>query len=205
METEVPQVAAAGKKKQANKRTGARKKTSTISDTSESEAEIAVDDDDDEDFGVEEIPVPVAAAGKKGGKKAAAAPKQPAAAKKRGPAKKQQQPQGIGQKLLTEMLKPTGSSPEKKVRKMRASPFNKKSGSMLGKVGVPQVESTVSEELSGSPSTSDDIEEVAEVVPKKARPQRANRNQTRYVLSDTESEKATDDSDFDQDQDEDED
>ncbi|KAH7570640.1 hypothetical protein ACOSQ2_019276 [Xanthoceras sorbifolium] len=185
-ETEVPQVAVAGK----TKRAAAGKNTLTISDTSESEAE--------------EIAAPAPAAGKKGGRKAAAA-KPPAAEKKRGPTKKQQQPQGLlGQKLLTEMLKPTEISPEKKVRKMRASPFNKKSGSVLGRVAAAsQDESTGSEQLSGSPSTSDDVEEVAEV-PTKARPLRANRRQTRYVLSDTESEKATDDSDFGEDFGEDE-
>ncbi|KAL5827358.1 hypothetical protein ACOSQ3_019200 [Xanthoceras sorbifolium] len=185
-ETEVPQVAVAGK----TKRAAAGKNTLTISDTSESEAE--------------EIAAPAPAAGKKGGRKAAAA-KPPAAEKKRGPTKKQQQPQGLlGQKLLTEMLKPTEISPEKKVRKMRASPFNKKSGSVLGRVAAAsQDESTGSEQLSGSPSTSYDVEEVAEV-PTKARPLRANRRQTRYVLSDTESEKATDDSDFGEDFGEDE-
>ena len=46
----------------------------------------------------------------------------------------------MGQKLLTDinMLKPAENpwiSPEKKVRKMRASPFNKKSGSVLGRGG----------------------------------------------------------------------
>uniref|UniRef100_A0A7N2ML28 Uncharacterized protein n=1 Tax=Quercus lobata TaxID=97700 RepID=A0A7N2ML28_QUELO len=77
---------------------------------------------------------------KKGGGKLAAnakAVKAPAAAKKRGAANKQQ-PQTLAQKLLTDMLKPAENSRislEKKVRKMRASPFNKKSGSVLGRVG----------------------------------------------------------------------
>lgn len=192
----MPQAAAAAAKKPANKRAGARKKAITISDTESDAADIAIEDDDDEDFGVQEVQAP--AATKKGGKKAAAAPKPPAAAKKRGPAKKQQQPE-IGQKLLTSMLQPARASPEKKVRKMRASPFNKKSGSVLGRAST-QVESTVSEELSsGSPSTSDDIE-VVEAPPPKARPQRA-RAQTRYVVSDSESEPATEDSDFNEDDD----
>jgi DNA topoisomerase-2 len=79
---------------------------------------------------------------KKAGRKPAAndkAAKPPAAAKKRGAANKQQS-QTLGQKLLTDinMLKPAENpwiSPEKKVRKMRASPFNKKSGSVLGRGG----------------------------------------------------------------------
>ncbi|KAK2637028.1 hypothetical protein Ddye_031820 [Dipteronia dyeriana] len=188
MEAEVPQVAAAGKKVATKRGAAARKKTVTISDSSESEAEIV--------------------AAKKGGRKPAAS-KPPAAAKKRGPTKKQQQEaQGLlGQKLLTEMLKPTEVSPEKKVRKMRASPFNKKSGSVLGRIAAPsssQDESTGSAQLSagGSPSTS---EEVAEVVLTKERPKRANRKQTSYVLSDSESEPSddsesepADDSDFDE-------
>ncbi|KAK3416892.1 hypothetical protein EUGRSUZ_H02633 [Eucalyptus grandis] len=48
-------------------------------------------------------------------------------------------------------------------------------------------------------STSDDTEEVAEVAPPRGRPPRAKRQQTRYVVSDSESEKPTDDSDFDED------
>ncbi|XP_010023597.2 DNA topoisomerase 2 [Eucalyptus grandis] len=48
-------------------------------------------------------------------------------------------------------------------------------------------------------STSDDTEEVVEVAPPKGRPPRAKRQQTRYVVSDSESEKPTDDSDFDED------
>ncbi|KAI9169979.1 hypothetical protein LWI28_020463 [Acer negundo] len=179
MDTEVPQVAAAaGKKVAASKRgAAARKKTVTISDSSESEAEIVE--------------------AKKGGRKPAAA-KPPAAAKKRGTTKKEAQGL-LGQKLLTEMLKPTEISPEKKVRKMRASPFNKKSGSVLGRIAATTSnsqddESTESAQLSGSPSTS---EEVAEVVLTKERPKRANRRQTSYVLSDSESE-PTDDSDFDE-------
>ena len=95
---------------------------------------------DDEDSEIEVVAAPDA--GKKGGRKPAAnakAGKAPAAAKKRGAANKQQ-PQTLGQKLLTDILKPaenSGISPEKKVRKMRASPFNKKrqSGSVLGRGG----------------------------------------------------------------------
>lgn len=187
METEKVQVPA--KKKEPSKRTAAQKKVVTV-ETSDSEDEIIIDDD-------EAFEIAAPEEGKKGGRKAAGnskAAKPAAETKKRGPAKKQQPEASLGQRLLTEMLKPAESSPEKKVRKMRASPFNKKSGSMLGRAG------TIEEPSGSSPSTS---EEVAEVLPPKARPQRANRRQARYVLSDSESEKATDDSEFDEDEDED--
>ena len=150
-------------------------------------------DDDDEDSEIEVVAAPDA--GKKGGRKPVAnakAGKAPAAAKKRGAANKQQ-PQTLGQKLLTDILKPaenSGISPEKKVRKMRASPFNKKSGSVLGRVGKVN-EVTENEENSGSASTSASTEETIEVAPARARPQRVNRAQTKYVLSDSESEHAT--------------
>ena len=164
---------------------------------------------DDEDSEIEVVAAPDAR--KKGGRKPAAnakAGKAPAAAKKRGAANKQQ-PQTLGQKLLTDILKPaenSGISPEKKVRKMRASPFNKKrqSGSVLGRVGkVNQV--TENEENLGSASTSASTEETIEVAPARARPQKVNHVQTRYVLSDSESEHATEDSEFDEVTDESED
>ncbi|KAH9774563.1 DNA topoisomerase 2 [Citrus sinensis] len=165
METEKVQVPA--KKKEPSKRTAAQKKVVTV-ETSDSEDEIIIDDD-------EAFEIAAPEEGKKGGRKAAGnskAAKPAAETKKRGPAKKQQPEASLGQRLLTEMLKPAESSPEKKVRKMRASPFNKKSGSMLGRAG------TIEEPSGSSPSTS---EEVAEVLPPKARPQRANRRQASYM------------------------
>nr|POE50683.1 dna topoisomerase 2 [Quercus suber] len=95
--------------------------------------------------------------------------------KKRGAANKQQ-PQTLGQKLLTDMLKPTensGISPEKKVRKMRASPFNKKSGFVLGQVGKVN-EVNENEENSGFASTTASTEETIEVASTRARHQRVN-------------------------------
>lgn len=71
----------------------------------------------------------------KGGRKSAAenakASKSPAApaTKKRRRAASSKQSQLVSQKLITDVLKPAESdevSPEKKVRKIRASPFNKK-------------------------------------------------------------------------------
>ncbi|GAV86071.1 DNA_gyraseB domain-containing protein/DNA_topoisoIV domain-containing protein/Toprim domain-containing protein/HATPase_c domain-containing protein [Cephalotus follicularis] len=202
METEEPQIPAS--KKQSSKRAAAQKKPVTIlSDVSESEDENYTDD---EEFEIKEVADPEP--GKKGGRKAAAtskAAKPPVAAKKRGAASKQ--PQVSGQKLLTEMLKPaenSGISPEKKVRKMRESPFNKKSGSILGRVGKGD-EATGSEEMLGTVSPSDETEEVIEFVPARARPQRANRVKARYVLSDSESDNASEDSDFSEDEDGDDD
>lgn len=111
---------------------------------------IAVDDGD------EDVVVEVAPA--KGGRKPPAAPR------KRGPAASKKQP------VTTEVV--TVVSPEKKVRKMRSSPFNKKSGSVLA---------NKEEEESGV---------------EKQRPQRANRKQMKYVLSDSETESGND-SEFD--------
>lgn len=195
METEVPKVPA--KKKEPSKRTAAQKKPlAAVSEISDDDK----NDSDDEDFELEAVAAPET--GKKGGRKPAAnakAAKAPAAAKKRG-APKKQQPQTLGQKLLTDMLKPTenaGISPEKKVRKMRESPFNKKSGSVLGRVSEEN-KATGSEENLGSASTSASTEDSVEILPARARPQRVNRKQTRYVPSDSESENSPDDSDFDE-------
>ncbi|CAN6696972.1 unnamed protein product [Malus baccata var. baccata] len=165
----------------------------------EANKKVVMQLDSDDDFEEE-----IAAAPKRGGTKAAgkpkaAASKPPAAAKKRGAAaNKQQQPQtSSGQKLLTDMLKPAAessrASPEPKVRKMRASPFNKKSGSVMGRVGLAD-EMIESDDKVDTPSTEERSE--APVVAR-ARPQRENRRQTRYVLSDSESEPASEDSDFD--------
>ncbi|KAL4291801.1 hypothetical protein GQ457_14G024050 [Hibiscus cannabinus] len=189
METEVAEEPAG--KKEPRKRAPAAKKNPAISLTeiSESIGEINIGED-----------VEVVAPAKKGGRKPAAnskASKPPAAAaRKRGPAGKQQQ-----QKFLTQMLKPasvaesSGISPEKKVRKMRASPFNKKSGSVLGKGNTSSLPSMAEID------TDEEDEEVAVVVEPRARPQRANRTKTTYVVSDSETEEdqATEDSDFEED------
>ncbi|OAY39989.1 DNA topoisomerase 2 [Manihot esculenta] len=175
MDTDVSQIPA----REPTKRAAANKKTMTVlSDDSDSDNDVDANDDSE---------VEMVETKKKGGRKpvanAKAAAKPPAAAagmKKRGPAGKQSQV--LSQKLLTDMLKPaenSGISPEKKVRKMRASPFNKKSSSVLGRVNMEN-ETTTSEEIME--------------VPTRARPQRANRRQTKYVISDSETEN---DADFD--------
>ncbi|KAF8016230.1 hypothetical protein BT93_H1671 [Corymbia citriodora subsp. variegata] len=187
LEDKMPEIPV--KAKEPSKRAASKKKaTVTLLDTSEEENS---NDSGGDDYEIVDSEAEVAK--KKGGRKPAAAAKtsKPPAAAKKGKANKQQA-QGTTQRLLTEMLKPaesSGVSPEKKVRKMRASPFNKKSSSMLGREGK------------ADSSNSDDAEQVLEVAPPKARPQRVNRKQTRYVVSDSESEKPTDDSDFDEDDD----
>ena len=113
---------------------------------------------------------------------------------------------------MIDMLKPaedSGISPGKKVRKMRPSPFKKKSGSVLSKVGKED-EATGSKKKSVSATPSENIEESAFVPVARDKPARENQNQTRYVLSDPESDEdvgeadfdeATDDSDFNEDDD----
>ncbi|RZB66593.1 DNA topoisomerase 2-like [Glycine soja] len=202
METEEPPAPA--EKKEGPKRRGAAKKKSSaiVLDDSDSDNEVhnVDDDDDDEDF---EIMQPVAPGRKKGGRKPAAqnAKKAPAAAaRKRNVGGKQSQ--FLGQKLITDMLESTGISPEKKVRKMRASPFNKKSSSVLGRVAAADKDESVSKDLSGgsdaSSSSPSITEEVVEIAPPaaRARPQRANRRQTTYVLSESESDNDSDNEDY---------
>ncbi|KAI4323425.1 hypothetical protein L6164_023032 [Bauhinia variegata] len=207
MEREEPQEAA-GKK--VSKRAGARKKSSTAAVLDISDSENEIDIDDDEDFELQQQAAPETGKKKGGRKPAGQNAKKPAATtRKRGGTSKQSQL--LGQKFITEMLKPaesSGISPEKpnsKVRKMRDSPFNKKSGSLLSRV-ADKDEETASEEVQGSASTSPSTDEI-QVAPARARPQRANRKQTRYVLSESESDDddsiavISDDSDFDEDED----
>ena len=80
----------------------------------------------------------------------------------------------------------TDISPEKKVRRMRESPFNKKSGSVMntGELDTSSGKSSIGS-VGISALSLDSIDE--EVVPARARPQRANRRQAAYVLSDSDS------------------
>ncbi|XAR54371.1 DNA topoisomerase (ATP-hydrolyzing) [Bertholletia excelsa] len=201
METEVAEVPA--QKKKEPRRTIARKKPqATVTEISDEDEEDLSDDD----FELQVVEAPEVGK-KKGGRKPAAAKanaaKPPAPAKKRGPASKQKQT--LGQRLITEVLKPAenpGISPEKKVRKMRASPFNKKSGSILGRT---EKENEDDEDISMGSGSKESPEEGSEVVmAPRARPQRGNRGKARYVLSDSESEnnEVSDDSDFEEDEDE---
>ncbi|XP_061355675.1 DNA topoisomerase 2-like [Gastrolobium bilobum] len=197
-------------KKENNRRGGAKKKSSStlVFDVSDSDND---DDDDDDDFELLQQEAAPEAGKKKGGRKPAAqnAKKQPAATRKRNVGSKQSQT--LGQKLITDMLQVaegTGISPEKKVRKMRESPFNKKSGSVLGRVTDFKDESA-SEDLSGSASNSGSAEVVDTAPPAaaaRARPQRANRTKAIYILSESESDNQSDGnasefSDFEEDED----
>ncbi|NP_001313088.1 DNA topoisomerase 2-like [Nicotiana tabacum] len=197
METEAPKA----QKKAPTRKAAAKKKTlPSIADVSEGEDEIEISDDDESE--------PEVAVGgkKKGGRKPATAKAAPAAAKqppkKRGPANKQAV--GIGQKLITSILKPAentdNSSPEKKVRKMRASPFNEKSGAVLGKnKGSTLQENEDASPVSSLGSLEDEVNEA--VVAPKARVTRGKK--TTYVISDSDNEdntnefEPTDDSEFD--------
>ncbi|XP_023527823.1 DNA topoisomerase 2 isoform X4 [Cucurbita pepo subsp. pepo] len=196
METEVPKVQAAAKKKEPSKRAAAKKKTTAKS------AQIS-DDSDNGDFEIKEIAPPAAKKG--GGRKAAANAKTTKTTKKQEPVAR------LGQKLITQMLEPTensGISPEKKVRKIRESPFNKKSGSMLGrKIGEEEEEVEAGNEgkMMGSASSETTDEEVGRVPLARGRSQRTNRTQVRYVVSDSDSEPVYEDSDFDEEADLDED
>nr|DAD29697.1 TPA_asm: hypothetical protein HUJ06_031165 [Nelumbo nucifera] len=214
METEVAKVPA--KKKEPSKRAAAQKQPSSYTEISddddgmdvqtireESIGEIVSDEDFEPE--VEEAPK-----GGRGGRKPAANGKAAASTKKRGAANKQTSV--LGQKKITDLLKPAenaGVSPEKKVRKMRASPFNKKSGSVLGRVGgmVGDISPMGSEEQqTGTSSASTDSAELSEVVPARPRPQRVNRGKAKYVISsesesDDDDDAAADDSDFNEDED----
>lgn len=202
---------AEAKKREPSKRAASQKPPSTFTEISDDDSEdqpmksVPEDDiqeiDDGGDFELEAAPVVRAPkGGKKGGRKPANDnSKTSAAAKKRGAAAATSKPI-LGQKLINEMLKPaenSGNSPEKKVRKMRPSPFNKKSSSVLNRINKKKGKDEESTE-SGS---SDEDEEVTVVPEPRARPQRNRAQQTKYVLSDSESEEeaaASDDSDFDE-------
>lgn len=189
-----------GQKKQASRTVAARKATLTvISDNEDDEAQNympTIEEDNDKDFNLVE---PI---GRKGrGRKPANEKAKPATTtRKRGPA--QSSKPVLSQKLFTEVLKPAengGNSPEKKVRKMRDSPFNKRSGSVLGR---PTSSPSGSEDSNG-PSPSGPAETTNVVAAARTRPKRENRTKAVYVLSDSEIEEEppTDDSDFDDEED----
>ncbi|KAL6006450.1 hypothetical protein ACLOJK_037404 [Asimina triloba] len=111
----------------------------------------------------------------------------------------------LSRKVITDVLKlgvggqQAANSPEKKVRKMRASPFNKKSGSVLGRINNKKDKESSPESGSSAPSN---VEELSDVVAPRARPRRENRGPAKYTitLSDSETEEAdaASDSDFDE-------
>ncbi|KAJ0989896.1 hypothetical protein J5N97_008252 [Dioscorea zingiberensis] len=187
-------------RKEPSKRAAATRKASsstTITDISDDEPQeddymstIQEDDNNgDEDFEVMEIPK-----GKKTGRKKADTTTKTTAARKRGTTTGNNNKK---QAVLSQMLKPVEEQvPEKKVRKMRASPFNKKSGSILGRISPDSQESS-SSLLSGTSPAEEPMVF--------SRPRRGNRTVKKavYVETDSEMEKEeeeddpiTDDSDF---------
>ncbi|XXG56492.1 hypothetical protein AAC387_Pa03g3885 [Persea americana] len=198
METDVT-ITKETKKREPKKRTATQKPQSTYTEISDDDEDIqkqSIPEEEDETF----QPAAVKG-GKKGGGRKAANANANGAARKQGAATSKNKPV-LGQKLITEILmKPAeeaGSSPEKKVRKMRASPFNKKSGSVLGRINKKKDGEENSE---SSPSSSPGQEEEVNVAPR-ARSQRNRQAAKRYVLSDDDDEESegveevTDDSDF---------
>ncbi|KAH0448872.1 hypothetical protein IEQ34_022672 [Dendrobium chrysotoxum] len=165
METETMPEAAAAKEGPKKRAAAARKAMTVVSD----------EDTDDEDF--ENNKVPKGKKGAGGGRKPANATKAKAtiATKKRAGQIKPL----LTQKLISEVLPPATNavdSPEKKVRKIRPSPFNKKSGSFLDKSGINGSSSEDS-----SLGASDEAQREDSVA--KARPKRENRTKAVYVES----------------------
>ncbi|MCO5587675.1 hypothetical protein L7F22_041626 [Adiantum nelumboides] len=174
----------------------------------ESGSDDSMDSDENSDWDTEEKPrkgkkavVPAvkegaAAAGKKA-KAAALASKTvvaskleeggggAAAGKKRGNTSKAK-----GQKLMDDMIaqesSPVQKSPAQKVRRMRPSPFHKKSGSITAKLAAEEHQHDEEEVV---------LEEVT-VDPAVARPKRANRAVVQYIISDDDEDEASGGDDF---------
>ncbi|GAU30192.1 hypothetical protein TSUD_311430 [Trifolium subterraneum] len=125
------------------------------------------DNEDDDNFEVQQKATPA----KKGGRK-------PAAQNNKAPALPKKRKVGTKQILLTDMLQPaesTATSPEKKARKM----------------SEPSLEDLSAGSASNSPISEDEVVEIAPQ-PTSARPQRANRTQKIYVMSESESDNDSD-------------
>ncbi|KAL5207162.1 hypothetical protein ABZP36_031597 [Zizania latifolia] len=198
METETTEEQPIGKKgrKEPSKRGAAKKALSSLIVMSDSEEDAAmpVHEDEEEDFSMEEVQVE-----KKGkGRKPAAEKPKAAATRKRAPA----QEKGMRQKVMEEIFKPptekgntSAPSPEKKVRKMRASPFHKKSGSVL------QRSAAASTSTDGTESSSPSGSSAEPVAPRPRRQTRGNKKsyeEVQELSDDTEDEvhDISDDSDF---------
>lgn len=192
METETTEEQIGGKgKKGVSKRGGGKKASSSLA---------VIHDDEDEDVDVSlEVPEEIQGPKKGRGRKPAAPVKPKATAtRKRAPA------QGKAMMLKpTEDSNTSAPSPEKKVRKMRESPFNKKSGSILQRGSIAA--STSSESTAeASPPSGSSAEPIA--APQPRRTARATTKKTPVYDLESEDEvvEVTDDSDFDVDGDSDE-
>ncbi|KAG8071989.1 hypothetical protein GUJ93_ZPchr0006g44923 [Zizania palustris] len=181
METETTEKQPKGKK-EPSKRGAARKNALTVMSEDDQDAEDPVNEDDEDDFSMEEVQIE-----KKGrGRKPAAEKPKAAATRKRAPA----QGKAMRQKVMEEIFKPTDDnntsapSPEKKVRKMRASPFHKKSGSILQKGATA---STSTEDTESSSALGSSAEPVA---PRPTRQTRGNKKsyEVQELSDDTEDE-----------------
>ncbi|KAK1259798.1 DNA topoisomerase 2 [Acorus gramineus] len=189
-ETEVP------KKAPSKRATKAKQPIMEISDDNDDESMQTIPEEDDDEFAPPLEPAPKGRGRKPAASKATTKATMAAERKRGKPI--------LSQKLITEVLKPVEgnvASPEKKVRKMRASPFNKKSGSILGRqvssLSMMEGEETTSGG-SGASSSSSASPEEERVVAVRARPQRVNQRRTTYVISDSEGEEEeeSEDSDF---------
>uniref|UniRef100_A0A0D9VJV1 DNA topoisomerase 2 n=1 Tax=Leersia perrieri TaxID=77586 RepID=A0A0D9VJV1_9ORYZ len=188
---------AKGKKgrKEPSKRGAAKKALSSLAEMSDDDGDAIVptDEDEEEDFAME---VQVEKKGR--GRKPVAEKPKPAATRKRAPA----QGKAMRQKVLDEMFKPTedsstsAPSPERKVRKMRASPFHKKSGSVLQRGSTAASTSTADIE-SSSPSGSS-AEPVAARPQRQIRGNKKSYQEVQELSDDTDDEvqEISDDSDF---------
>ncbi|GJN14056.1 hypothetical protein PR202_gb00831 [Eleusine coracana subsp. coracana] len=183
-------------RKGASKRGAARKVLASLAVMSSDDE----DDDDDEgdDFAMKEV-LEVEKQKKGRVRKATVAEKAKATTiRKRAPA----QGKVLKQKVLDEMLKPTedsntsAPSPEKKVRKMRNSPFHKKSGSVLQR-GAAAATTTSENSADTSPPSGSSIETIA--APQPRRTARATKKATVVYEESDESEddvvEVSDDSD----------
>ncbi|CAA0808911.1 DNA topoisomerase 2 [Striga hermonthica] len=172
METDQHQVPA--KTKQPNKTALQKKSQSTLSEIADDDdiADVEVIDDGEKK--------------KKGGGRKPANSK--AAKPPLGGTKKRGATAGsnksLGQKLISEVLKPVENSPERKVRKMRSSPFNKKSSSILGKTIILDDDVQESSPENSSIGSTMEARQEDVVVAPKGRPQRGNRAKASYVISD---------------------
>uniref|UniRef100_A0ACD5YS87 Uncharacterized protein n=1 Tax=Avena sativa TaxID=4498 RepID=A0ACD5YS87_AVESA len=147
METDTTEGQQKGKKgrNEPGKRGAAKKAMTSLTEVSDDDIAEAIHESDDEEFAIIEAPVEKKTRGKK-----PAAEKPKTTVRKRAPAPSK----GMRQKVLEETFKPvedSNPSPEKKVRKIRASPFNKKSSSILQRVAST---STSTEDADATPSGS---------------------------------------------------
>uniref|UniRef100_A0ACD5YXT2 Uncharacterized protein n=1 Tax=Avena sativa TaxID=4498 RepID=A0ACD5YXT2_AVESA len=182
METDTTEEQQKGKKgrNEPSKRGAAKKAMASLTEVSDDDTAVPIHASDDEEFAIIEAPVEKKTRGKK-----PVAGKPKTTVRKRAPAPSK----GMRQKVLEETFKPvddsnsSAPSPEKKVRKIRASPFNKKSSSILQRVASA---STSTEDADAPPSGSS----AEPVAPR--RTVRERKPMAPYVLSDSDGDDSED-------------